>query len=338
LYRLLLKRRAILQEKNAYPYSTEGFTPLSNGPSISNLNINALTNTNGITDPINAKKIKQFFIKASYHTAYNGTDLNVDMVTSAMNRGYRWLHFCVADDCSGNIKVVYTTDDTLKGKITTPTNPLLTDIMSKIVNSGFVSPDSPNKNDPIFIQIVPLYETKSSEALITNIKALNNDDIKSKIYQGPLTKDTTIDQLMGKIVLLCKNDLISKKSDFINFSPYDDNEIIQSIPFADVPKSNLALPLILKDNFTTNPPNNIIQILPTGANANSDVYSTIQATGAQITPQCIWSNDGNLANYEAIFNNANAGIVPLSTVLKYTKKNDPNKINSSYPGAFSGST
>jgi len=326
LWRLLLRRREILWEQSRQ--TIENFTPASNAVSISSMNVNALTATNGITDPMTAKQLKQFVIKASYHTCYTGSDLSASMVTYALNRGYRWLDFCTADGTT----VCYTTDDTLNGIKSASTPVLFGDIATQIQMHGFISPDSPNSKDPIFIQIRPLWKGDSSkdEQLKTTIANFSNE-YKIPVYTGTIDKNTKIDQLLGKVVFVIDQSIISAGNLHSN-----DNTFMTSLPISQASKLQAKLPLILADNFTTTPPDKIYQFFPTGATANSDVYSTIQAIGAQITPMCIWSNDSHLANYEAIFNSSNAGIVPLSSVLKYTKTNHPSVTQSSYPGAFAG--
>jgi hypothetical protein len=342
LYRLLLKRSAILQKQRI-----EHFTPLMSGPSISSININSLTKSNGITDPSTAKQLKQFSIKASYHTAYNGTDLSSSMIKYALNRGYRWLDFCTSD----GINVNYTTDDTFKEVQTTATSVAFPEIFTQIFTHGFISPDSPNPRDPIFVQIRPLFSSdKSNNAMImTQIKGILDglsSSYSTRVFSDRITKTTTIDQLLGKVVIVMDtnnntaNDSDNKESSInlnklINISS-NDNTFMTTIQQKQISDISASIPMILKDNFTTNPPVLIYQLLPTGSKSNSDVYSVIQKKGIQITPMAIWSNDSYLDNYEAIFNNANAAIVPLSSVLRYAKSNDPNLISSSYPGAFSG--
>lgn len=330
LWRLLLKRKEILLEQSRQ--TIENFTPASNAVSISSINVNSLTATNGITDPMTAKQLKQFVIKASYHTCYTGSDLSASMVTYALNRGYRWLDFCIAD----GINVCYSKDDITADSITTIQ---FGDVASKIAMHGFISPDSPNSKDPLFIQIRFLNTDISNTTILNNIiKGFSDKNIP--VYTGIIDKNTTIDQLLGKVVFVINKTQISKddQNDYTidSILHNNDNTFMTSLPISKAGNLKAPIPLTLADNFTTTPPDKIYQFFPTGATGNSDVYSTIQSIGAQITPMCIWANDTHLANYETIFNSSNAGIVPLSAVLKYTKTNNPNVISSSYPGAFSG--
>lgn len=330
LWRLLLKRREILLEQSRP--ERENFTPASNAVSISSMNVNALTATNGITDPMTAKQLKQFVIKASYHTCYTGSDLSSAMVTYALNRGYRWLDFCTAD----GTQVCYSKDDV--NPESTPVPIGFGEVATQIAMHGFISPDSPNSKDPIFIQIRPLWKDDNlkDEQLKTTIDNFSNPSYNLPVYTGKIVKNTTIDQLLGKVVIVIyqQSNIPDTITNLVLNS--NDNNFMTSLPISQASKLQAKLPLILADNFTTTPPDKLYQFFPTGSTANSDVYSTIQVIGAQITPMCIWSNDSHLANYEAIFNNANAGIVPLSTVLKFTKTNNPSVTQSSYPGAFAG--
>jgi len=333
LWRLLIRRNEILQ-KQQQPLK-ENFTPIADPVTIGNLNINALTKTNGITNPNTAKQLKQFVIKASYHTCYDGADLSASMVGYALSRGYRWLDFCTENGTT----ICYTTDDTLNGKATTSEEVKFEDI-GKYISNGFISSDAPNSGDPLFIQFRPLWtpdNTANNEILKSSISRFN--EYQLPIYKGTLNETTTIDQLMGKIVFVIyqpnNNNPINSVGD-IPILNANNNTSMTTQSMNNISQLQAPLPLTIADGFTTSPPNKIYQILPTGSTANSDVYSTIQRIGSQITPMCIWSNDTHLTNYESIFNNSRAGIVPLSTVLKYTKENDPNVISSNYPGAFAG--
>jgi len=355
LWRLLSRRREILLEQSKVASHIENFTPASNVVSISSINVNALTTSNGITDPMTAKQLKQFVIKASYHTCYTGSDLSAAMVTYALNRGYRWLDFCTTDGSA----ICYSNDDTLTGIQTQDSKktqiPDFGAIASQIAMHGFISPDSPNSTDPIFIQIRPLYSSTSSTEnknsnIMTNLTTMINQlstQYNLPVFSGAITNTTTIDQLMKKVIIVMDennnttNDSDNNKTNsttlnnLVNLNS-NDNIFMTSLPISQASGLKAPIPLTLADNFTTKPPDKIYQFFPTGATANSDVYSTIQVIGSQITPMCIWANDTPLANYEAIFNSANAGIVPLSTVLKFTKTNNPSVTQSSYPGAFAG--
>ena len=283
LWRLLLKRREILLAQSQY--NREHFTPITNPVSISNINVNALTTKNGITNPMNAKKLKQFVIKASYHTCYTGSDLSASMVTYALNRGYRWLDFCTSDGKN----VCYSTDDTLTGITSLSPTVEFGNIATQIAMNGFTSPGSPNPGDPLFIQIRPLYSSDNTNTnimqnLITMIGELSTT-YNLPVYTGKIDKNTTIDQLMKKVIIVMdtnNNNMTNdsdknKYSNSINLNNLvnlnsNDNTVMTTIPIADTEKLKAPMPLILADNFTTTPPDKIYQIFPTGATANSDVY------------------------------------------------------------------
>ena len=342
LLRLLIRRNQILYESKTI--SIENFTPSNTPMKISNLNISALTIENGITNPDIAKRVKQFVIKASYHSAYNGSDLTTAMITYLLSRGVRWFDFCTMDGKT----VCYTSDDTINGFLSTYTKPTFGEISTKLIMHGFISPDSPNSGDPIFIQIRPLYSNTDKNGNLAMMSNLT-ESIKSftKLYSEKISNTTTIDKLLEKVIIVMdennnsSNDNDNDKTISINLNKLvhlnsNDGVYMKTISSNQLGNLNAPLPSILNDNFTTNPPKLIYQILPTGSTANNDIYSTIKTVGSQITPMVFWSNDASLGNYEDIFNNANSGIAPLSTIIKYVTTNNPNDVASSYPGAFSG--
>jgi len=316
IYKLLIRRNEIL-----YQTKRDGFSSIN----ISSIKIDNLTKKNGITDPYNAMILKQFVIKSSYNSAYDGKDISGVNVINVLKRGYRFLDFCI-----NNNDVVYSED----GISATSTSqiPFTTLLINYIIPTAFSS-DVPNSKDPLFIQLRYLSKTISID-----FSQDKDKDMISIFYQKMLTQNTKIDDIMGKIVFLYSSSIqdFQIKIDNTNIVSYNnDNNIIKTLPSLEITNKKKEMPLILKDNFTTNI-SMITQVLPLNATANNDTLPLIQYYGGQITPMLAWVDDTYLANYEEMFNNSNSGIIPLSTALSYVKKNDNTKLKNSYPTAFGG--
>jgi hypothetical protein len=211
LFRLLYKRDEIIQslkqqnkiQKNTN-YETnlinEEFTGLNifssvNGELQSAMNKNPVhvqnCNDNYLTQPL-----RQFCIKASYNTAVTGNYVNLDMIKYVLSTGCRYLDFEVflIDEVP---QVSYTTDPKYNTIDTDNTLPLDT-VFSKIMSNAFTI-TSPNSNDPLFINL----RIKSFDNLIYNKIATSIDsNLKGKLYDGKVSKNTSLSQLMNKIVLI----------------------------------------------------------------------------------------------------------------------------------------
>ena len=281
---------------------------------IKNLDIDGLIKNYTITDLSYALELKQFVIKSSYNTAFTGIDLSLGLVTEALHNGYRWLDFFTSD-----FKIIgYSKDETMTGVLNTATNPTFDDIFTIISTNAFTSPNSPNPNDPLFIQIRTVYDGQTvSDLTIKDLKDLVSDKnpLFKKIYNKKITDLTTIKEIQGSVIFVVDNKIFEKLPNKAGFLSNNDMTVMATI--APDFKNVIDPPQIKGDNFMTSPPIMLYQLLPKGYIKNLDMYSAIKNKGFQITPAILWSFDTYLQNYESIFEDAASAFVPLSVVLKY---------------------
>jgi hypothetical protein len=177
--------------------------------------------------------------------------------------------------------------------------------------------------------------------------------ITSRIYFGSLEPSTSIQKLMGKVIFIIDNTvspLYAKKTycktpfpdklkdpnnmdncyelmsymnatnnDHINMHTYTYGKILDM--------SNNPLQIIVDNINNYNVKTNIInQVLPIDIKnmirlANMDSRGMYNNYSINIVPMMYWIYDVPLKRDEAIYNNRNAAIVPLSYVQKYIKEN-----------------
>jgi hypothetical protein len=197
----------------------------------------------------NTLPLKSFFIKSSYDSAYDGKNISRDMVLYTLNRGYRFLDFEVYYDfVSGQQgqqdikKAVVAFSESASFPATSNSNVPLYDILN-IVSENAFSNASPNKGDPLFIQIRPMYNlpTASDDDSTKNRKIGENNQLNTQIeaaleilamnkYNQPVNENTQIGNILGKMVVIMNNKsnpLVNLKSEklinMINISPNTDS-------------------------------------------------------------------------------------------------------------------
>ena len=356
LFRLIKKRTEILHVmKNDIPI-TEGLSCISEikDPSVKKL---MDSNTVGqIIDNLSSKgyyntddTIDKYHIKASYNSAYNGKEISKDMLLYILSRGYRYLDFEVYYDivssASGQLKtaVVSYVDGSTVANVTMT----LTDILDIINLNAFSNVE--NKNDPLFIQIRPIYSMPSANDSedVKNKKIGENTQLNTQIqnafssistsykYNGEVTSSTKISSLLSKIVII-----MDKTSNV-----YSNNKTVNLINMINIDPVNMTLcnaESKLEDCNKNN--NKLIQVTPTDSNEkkltqNPESLDVISKTSCNICPMMAWMSSytggfkyaglSQLGEYETMFLNAGgSAFILLSQTKDYCTANNPTKLNS----------
>jgi hypothetical protein len=188
--------------------------------------------------------LKEYCIMGSYNTAITGKYVNLDMVKYVLSRGCRFLDFevfYINSKKSNDIDDIYTPvvsyviDKKFKN-LETENSILLDKVLATAVANGFSS-NSPNNGDPLFIQlrIKPTKVDKSEYSSFSDDNAyLDNYKknevlkrafykavgksvdyaLKSKLYNGQVTKDSKFADLMGKVILIVDKTIEPKYKDY----------------------------------------------------------------------------------------------------------------------------
>jgi hypothetical protein len=183
-WRLLAKRKEILQTTE--PFTFDIFSDAATGELNSLKDSTLKNNIDNLPKAYYDLPLMEFCIKGSYNSAYTGNYMNVDMLKYQLSRGCRFFDFEVyyiqnKDSDIYSPQVGYSVDSK---KITMDsTNTLLLDnVLSALVSSGFSSQNSPNFDDPLFINL----RIKSNNIDVYKAVAKSIDySIKDKLYRNP---------------------------------------------------------------------------------------------------------------------------------------------------------
>ena len=257
LIKLLNNRTKISLTKS----STEGMTT-DNISGVSNINLSS-----------NTLSLKEYFIKSSYNSAYSGTSVSTNSVIDVLKRGCRFLDFEVFY-IDGKAQVAYSTDNSrISGNCI-----LLSNVFDTLITNGFSN--APNSGDPLFIQLRIKSKPSIDAGIFPLIVASIQSKLGNRVYQGSVSGETPIRNIMGKIVLV-----IDQKT-CPEFSEHND-----LVALANIVSSGKKLH---KYNYSTT-----IQMSTTPITANSDGTTNVSKTMKIVEPNSDVQNStfGKLIKY-----------------------------------------
>lgn len=279
-------------------------------------------------------RLKDYVIKSSYNSAVTGKYVNIDMVKYLLSRGVRLIDFEVLliDD---KPMITYTDDKTLE-TINTDNTLLLDNVFSMLATSSFVQP-VPNTNDPLFIHL-RIRPTDDDTRLYRLISKSIESTLGDVLYKGQVTKETKMEDLHGKIVLIidktidrnykqksiCETGESScyKLSNLMNLESGSDELFLHRY----TELLNLSYDHIrIEDNCgLCTSTKNMRLVVPDVINNNAknpDIDDFILNYGAQFVLYKFYSKDDELEKYEQMFDDNKGGILPLAFTIDYLKKN-----------------
>jgi len=272
--------------------------------------------------------MKEFVMKSSYNTAFTGNYMNLDMIKYVLSRGCRFLDFEVFN-IDNKPKVAYSTDSTFKS-INSKNSLLLDDVLTTVITNAF-SNTSPNRADPVFVHL----RIKSTTNDIYKLVAKSLYVIKESIYSKPMNIGTRIQDIMGKVIIIMDSSVNYDYKKYTSCAKtesncYDlskiiniesGNEQIGIQRYSDILNEKIIHPRIVNDNYTDTqyiklalPDYDVKQI------SNPPFIPFVNDHSVQIITYRFYKKDSKLSEYENMFNENKAGIVPMATILKYLDK------------------
>jgi hypothetical protein len=282
--------------------------------------------------------LKEYIIKSSYNTAISGNYVSKDMIKYVLTRGCRAIDFEVLFI---NMKpyVTYTTDNTYK-TYDTENKILLDDALMAASTFGFSYP-CPNTNDPLFINIRLKCNKDDLSAALTSISKSVDFALGSKLYDKKITDETTLNDVMKKVVLIFDNTLfnnyendiecdkmdvcydLSKQVNIQNgsllskYSIMNLDEVsvkIDSNDYVTLRKISMGVPEYYNENgkignlFANNFVNHI------------SLISSIQHYGIQMLYYRYYVNDSQLQESEQFFKGFKSAIIPFNIAIPYINR------------------
>jgi hypothetical protein len=306
---------------------------------LKNYPFNNLTSQFGIVPE--AKNLKQFCIKSSCNSAYDGKEVSIDMIEYVLSRGCRFLDFevywgqpTIADSTNKSnttVPVVSVSNDP-----TTPdTNAIsLSSVLKYLEKNAFNNSMFQNAQDPLFIQlrikyVIYLNETNNQKSLYNSIAKIITDRLSSVRFKGSVDENTNITTLARKAVVIM--DTYANR-DYVGVSPNLARVINMESNSDNLTHTTYEEVITQKENSYPIDANGIVtnmnvmeQVLPMTTvsriqylfTENYDSMSVISRYSAQFTPMLFWTNDSYLQAYEKMFNSTGTGIIMLSSAMNY---------------------
>lgn len=323
----------MIKKQKANSPSVAGPPPYSDTPSSAQMSqLAKIENTkigSGITnfsiDVSGDYSLRNYCIKSSFNSAYTGGYVNRNMVKYVLSRGCRFLDFEVY--YKDSVPIVAYSEAQYDPSFThfTSKSPAISldGVCSTIMANAFTS-TSPNPQDPLFVQLrIKTFQSAAYSAIAQTIMSTLSD----KLYQGEVTLDTPLPNLMGKIVLIVDKSSSPAFSQLPTCDPTDRTcynlaNLVNMVSGSNVVRVYTANDLM---NQSINPPDPNVYlmriVLPTlgffyGAQ-NSDTYYLVQNYGAQVIAQAFYVNNGALTTYENMFRNFKSAFVQIPAALQY---------------------
>ena len=351
LLRLLQKRTKLLVESTKEGFR-EGLNEEYTDPQIRKI-IAGNKVPNSIINMIPAygsQPIKNFFVKSSLDSAYNGSTVSLEMVNYILSRGYRMLDFEVyleplstAPVGTSPIAVVGYSQFANSPRMS-ENNIKFSDVI-RIIREGAFTSTSPNPTDPLFLQIRPMYHTinPSDEAAIIAAKKGKNTQLntqietaldelasRSNMLAGAITPNSSLSSMSGKIVVIMDTTITTgqkskKLLSMISIDPKSKKMMTNNTGIVSgEPITQNETPAPSKE------PKPLIEVLPfddKGAilTDNPNVNTVLIQFTPNFSPVMAWyynSSSGLLASYEKLFvNNGNSAFIKLPSLVSDATKN-----------------
>jgi len=273
--------------------------------------------------------LRNYAIKSSMNSGYNGKENTMDMINYVLTRGCRFLDFEVYKEDVYGVVIVSVSKNADNDFIPLDNTLSLSETLQYINVYAFNS-ICPNYGDPMFIQLRPkirnteFYET-NKKSICENITKSINENLTPK-YTEKVTSETPIVNLLGKFIIVMDDASFPDCSSVSNLSP-------TTISYGTL-TTQKEYELLLKTDKYSCDVYSINQILIEDASYvayKSNVSANILYTNysAQIVPMMFWDTGGDLCSYETLFNKCGGGVVPLSFIYNQLKNNSSSYI--SYP-------
>lgn len=359
LFRLIQKRTEILDVLRDDRPVVEGLSCISD---ITNAKVKKILDSNSIgqiVDNLSSKgyykgsdTINNYHIKASYNSAFDGKDITKDMLLYVLYRGYRFLDFEVYYDMvSGEKSEIKKAVVSYKDSYTTANvNVPLKDLLDIINLHAFSNVN--NKDDPLFIQLRPIYNIPTSSDLDedrskkigentqfnTQIESALSTISSSYKYSGSLIPTTQMKNLLKKTVIV----MDKESNSLLNNKTVELKTMINMTP-SDMTLCNAESKLEECKNSANS--QKLIQVNPTDSSnqpltQNPDALNIISKTSCNICPMMAWMSSyiggfssaglSQLGDYETMFLKAGgSAFVLLSEAKSYSTLNNPSKVNGS---------
>ena len=294
-----------------------------------NKNFLNIGNTQSIQSKYANLPLKEYCIKTSYNSATTGKSVNKNMVKFVLSRGCRCLDFEVfyTKKLNNYMPVVAESSDPDFKLFDTDNSISLESVFSTIVTNAF-SNTSPNKKDPLFIHL--RIKTKDTNCY-AEVAKLIDSILKPKLFEGQVTRETKLAELMGSIVVVIDKTIHRDYKEYAKCNASDVNcydlsnyihaesgsQVINLLDLTKVESQAFNPPLIKDDNVSTTVVTSKLVLPQENIKYNPVMKNMVLNHGIQMVGYKYSIADENLVDCETFFNDNKGGIVPLGAAIPY---------------------
>ena len=294
-----------------------------------NKNFLNIGNTQSIQSKYANLPLKEYCIKTSYNSATTGKSVNKNMVKFVLSRGCRCLDFEVfyTKKLNNYMPVVAESSDPDFKLFDTDNSISLESVFSTIVTNAF-SNTSPNKKDPLFIHL--RIKTKDTNCY-AEVAKLIDSILKPKLFEGQVTRETKLAELMGSIVVVIDKTIHRDYKEYAKCNASDVNcydlsnyihaesgsQLINLLDLTKVESQAFNPPLIKDDNVSTTVVTSKLVLPQENIKYNPVMKNMVLNHGIQMVGYKYSIADENLVDCETFFNDNKGGIVPLGAAIPY---------------------
>jgi len=320
-------------EANAYSPNKISIQSVSNGNVYQTQNCtNCVHSSHGTLSSLQSitdMPLSQYCIKSSYNSAISGKYVSENMLINVIKQGCRFIDFEIVYDASNNAPyVAYTTDASFQ-TIDSKNKILLDKLLICAVNHGF-SISAPNIKDPLLIQL----RIKSNNPNVYKAVAKSvHATLSNKLFTKRFDANTTLDDIMGKVVLIMDKTIhlnyrsntkcLTNDKDCYDLTQFiqleSGSELMKKDSYASLLKQK-TYPIYINDDDKTTNIYNMHIAEPDTKDKNPNLSDFVLGYGAQIVTSCFYKDDDELKKYEKFFSDNDYAFVPMSTAIKYFKK------------------
>lgn len=330
----LLKERSILLKQANYEEQSKLLEGLTVSESIADIFSNALKIT---IENMNPKRkpmaLKEYCIKASYNSAYDGSKISLDTLKYVISRGCRFIDLQIHYSSKDNIPFVVNITDPAGVDMESENHVSLYNIFTSIISNAFAptygNGGCPNSNDPLFIhmRVIPDKDKMVYNSIASCIENVFPKEMRVLNNNGNallLENNTTINDRFKRRALFLMDktnnseysynsqslvNIINGETGGSTFQTYDYGKI----------KNSVRTPPVIMDDFkTTNITNEkivipeILERYPTPS-----IIDMVVNYGVQITLFPFYTNNDELIIYEKLFNEHKSAIIPMAYAISY---------------------
>jgi hypothetical protein len=331
LYTLLKDRATIIKENMQ---SREGMNVKDE--IIGFLGLNPPISIENMNDKRLGLPLREYCIKASYNSAYSGTQISDKMIKYVLARGCRFLDLQIHYSENNNLAYVANITDTEIKEMDSNNRVSLDTIFNVIAANAFMSSQGsdgcPNPKDPLFIhlRIIKDKNTKVYDIVaqcITknfseNSRFLDDAGKAKMIDKYTQINDATMKKTMFLIDKTANPEYAYSSQTLANLINGETGGSTFQMQDYSLIKNKAKTPPIINDDFKTTKIIDEQIIIPDLLEKypQPSIIDMVVNYGVQITLYSFYKFDEKLIQYEDLFNRHKSAIIPMAYAINYLGK------------------